>query len=365
MKVTRVSVSNFLSYKQAAAEFDSGINIITGENASGKTNLVDAIFFASIGRSSRHTREREIINWDSNIGARITVKLEKKFSKHEIDIYIDNSGGKRILIDGQPIQKMGELMGVLNIVFFSPSELTLIKGSPQDRRRFLDISLSQQSRMYFYALQRYFGLLAQRNKILKQYKLSSTLADMLELTDREMAKVAAIIINERNKHIIALADYANASHKKLTDGKENLQITYETENLNFDDLENDIYKLFKVAYNDDVKQEYTTTGPHRDDVKITANDIDLRKFGSQGQQRTSVLSLKLAEIELFKKRTSETPVLILDDVLSELDESRRNALLSSLVGIQTLITCTEFSKENFINCRAFQIKDQKILIQDI
>lgn len=360
MRVTRVSLTNFLSYAAAGAEFSPGINVITGENASGKTNLIDSVYFASIGKSSRLSKDKELINWDSTTGARVTVNIQKRFSKHEIDIYIDPQGKKRVLADGLPLQKIGELMGIINMVFFSPGEMRLIKESPADRRRFLDISLSQQSKTYFYTLQRYQNLLAQRNKLLKTYKGRPALDDMLELVDGDMTRCAAFIIQERSKFIQKLAPYAMAEHLKLTGGKEELRLVYETEAVDYDNLQRSLKALLKETYAMDCKLDYTTTGPHRDDLKIAANGVDIRKFGSQGQQRSAVLSLKLAEIAHFKDKTGETPILLLDDVLSELDESRRAALFKAIEGIQTFITCTEFPEGLIDNYKQFIIKDRQI-----
>ncbi|MDR0696444.1 MAG: DNA replication/repair protein RecF [Christensenellaceae bacterium] len=345
MEIVRVALSNFLNYASAHVEFESGVNMVVGENASGKTNIVDGVLFASIGRSSRHTKDKELINWNSKNGAQITLKIQKKFSSHIIDIVIDSAGTKHVSIDDLPIKRIGELMGVLNVVFFSPSELALISGAPSDRRRFLNISLSQQSRPYFYALQNYNKLLVQRNNILKKYNASDNIKDLLQLTDPGLSHEASIIIKERAKFIKKLALVSKEKHNILTGNKEDLDISYETCDLSFDNLEKSFGEALSNSFARDIHTEYTNVGPHRDDLKISANSTDLRRFGSQGQQRSAVLSMKLAEIELFKKRTQETPILILDDVLSELDEFRRRALLSSISGIQTLITCTEPSKE--------------------
>ncbi|MDR0752215.1 MAG: DNA replication/repair protein RecF [Christensenellaceae bacterium] len=360
MKVTHVALSNFLNYISSQIDFDEGINMIIGENASGKTNLVDGVLFASIGRSSRHSKDKELINWNSNSGARITLKIQKRFSNHIIDIIIDSAGLKHVAIDEMPIKRIGELMGILNVVFFSPSELALVSGTPNDRRRFLNISLSQQCRPYFYALQNYNKFLTQRNNILKKYNDPDNINDLLQLTDPGIAKEASIILSERQKFVQRLALVSKQKHNILTAGKEDLDIVYETCDVSFNDLENSFLQVLKKSFERDLHLEYTTIGPHRDDLKISANSCDLRKYGSQGQQRSAVLSMKLAEIALFKERTNETPVLILDDVLSELDESRRRALLTSLADIQTLITCTEPSTETDSQYALFKVENRAI-----
>lgn len=364
MHVTKVSLSDFLSYPSVRQSFGAGLNVLTGENASGKTNLIDSIYYAALGKSSRIQRDKDLINWSSENGARVTVNIQKRFSKHEVDVYIDPQGKKRILVDGLPIQRIGELMGVINIVFFSPNEMKLIKESPADRRRFLDISLSQQSKTYFYTLQKYNALLVQRNKLLKSYAGRPALNDMLPVVDTELTRCGAFLIQERMKFVTKLTPVAAAQHKKLTGEREELTLLYETEDIGTGDVREALQALLKKSYENDCRLAYTTTGPHRDDLKIASNGVDLRKFGSQGQQRSAVLSLKLAEIALFKERTGETPILLLDDVLSELDAGRREALFSAIDGIQTVVTCTEFDEKINREYREFIIKDRNIFQKD-
>ncbi|MFA5450205.1 MAG: DNA replication and repair protein RecF, partial [Clostridia bacterium] len=288
MRVERISLTNFLSYQKASAEFGEGVNVITGQNASGKTNLIDGLYYASVGKSARALKDKEIINWDTKEGARVTLYIQKRFSKHEIDIYIDPQGKKRILVDGLPLQRIGELMGVLNVVLFSPGEMRLVKESPTDRRRFLDISLSQQSKTYFYTLQRYNSLLVQRNKLLKTYKGRPTLKDMLKIVDADMVRCGVFIVSERDKFIKKLAPLAAAEHSKITGGKEELRLVYETEAFDFENLTASYNALLAESFESDSRLEYTTTGTHRDDIKIASNGVDIRKFGSQGQQRSAV-----------------------------------------------------------------------------
>lgn len=363
MIVTRVALKDFLSYPSEDVGFGGGLNVITGENAAGKTNLVESLYFASLGRSYRHSKDKELIRWGAGNGAKVTVFVQKRYSKHRIDMYVDPQGRKSIMVDGLPLQRMGELMGVLNVVFFAPDEISLVKESPAYRRRFLDISLCQQSKAYFYTLQRYNKLLAQRNTLLKTNKGRPSLPDMLELVDGDFVRCAAFIIQERAKFVAKLAPYAAVKHSMLTSGKEALRVSYETEEVSLDNTAADFAKRLKEALPKDSKLDYTTVGPHRDDIKLAANDVDIRSFGSQGQQRSAVLSLKLAEIELFKEKTGETPVLLLDDVLSELDDTRKEALFSALEGIQTMVTCTEFKYPLGKEYKKFIIKDRKVLTE--
>lgn len=362
MIVSRVILQDFLSYTREDVSFSQDVNIITGENAAGKTNLVDSLYFASLGRSYRHTKDKELIRWGAEGGAKVSVSVQKKYSRHRIDMYIDPQGRKRIMVDGLPLQKIGELMGVLNVVFFSPDEIALVKDSPAYRRKFLDISLCQQSKTYFYTLQRYNKLLVQRNTMLKTNKGRPSLKDILSLVDADFVRCAAFIIAERAKFVDKLAPIAADRHAMLTAGKELLRLNYETEEVRREAIAEDLKKRLEESLEKDCKLDYTTVGPHRDDIKIAANGVDIRSFGSQGQQRSAVLSLKLAEIELFKENTGETPVLLLDDVLSELDDMRKDALFGALNGIQTMITCTEF-KRDIGSYRKFTIKDRKVITE--
>ncbi len=358
MIVTSVELTNFLSYERAQVYFDGGLNVVYGENAVGKTNLIDSIYLCSLGKSSRHNKDKDLIRWGAENGAKVTLTVKKRFSKHTLEFFIDKQGKKHILVDKLPIAKIGELMGVLNVVFFSPQEMRLVKESPQDRRRFMDIGISQQCKTYFYALQRYNALLAQRNKILKSYKGRPSLPNMLKIVDTDFIRVATYIIKERKKFVEEIAPIAESHHNKLTSGKENLHLLYETENVDFNDVEGSLKVLLEGALENDQRLEYTTIGPHRDDIKISASGIDLRRFGSQGQQRSAVLSLKLAEISSFEKRTGEKPILLLDDVMSELDASRREALFEAIKGIQTIITATD--KIAFPVVSYYHVKDKTV-----
>ena len=234
-------------------------------------------------------------------------------------------------------------MGVLNVVYFSPDELKMIKESPKERRRFMDISLSQQKKKYFYNLQRYNKTLDQRNKLLKTARSIEGLRDMLAVWDVQLAAIGAEIISDRLIFLKKLSVYAAREHTRLSGGREELVLRYESDAL---DMDRDIKEQLILRYEADIEKDYqlkfTSSGPHRDDIKITINGIDVRKFGSQGQQRSAALSLKMAEISQFEEETGEKPVLLLDDVLSELDEGRQRELLSAASGVQTILTCTEF-----------------------
>lgn len=367
MVIKKLYLDNFLSYAKQYAEFGDNLNVIMGNNATGKTNLVESIYFSSLGKSARSLKDKELINWDNpKCGARIKILLQKKYSSHTIDIFIDEAGKKRMLIDNLPVARVGELIGVLNIVFFSPDEMGLVKESPVDRRRFLDISLSQQNKLYFYSLMKYNKLLAQRNKLLKVNKFSNNLKEMVDLVTDSMLECTEYILLRRKEFLEQLTPIAKKEHAFVTGNSEDLELVYQTEEIDCNDIKGSLKKLYEENYERDVKLEYTSVGIHRDDIKILANNIDIRKFGSQGQQKTVVLSLKLAELAMFYQKTGEHPILILDDVLSELDKTRQEALFARIGDVQTLITCTEFGVESIKNYKIFHIKDKSIKeIEDI
>ena len=338
MYVGRVIVKNFLGYDFADVEFTPGTNVVFGANAAGKTNLADAVYLASLGRSSRLSRDKDMIKWGSEGGASVSVRVHKMFSAHNVDVVIDESGKKKVYIDRLPVARIGELMGAVNTVFFSPGEVRLVRGAPEDRRRFLDVALSQESKTYFYTLKRYTSLLAQRNKILKDMRGKASLNSLLNIVDADLSRAGAFVTQMRRRYVDALLPLARAEHSRLTGGAEELSLKYES--LSGESAEEFSEKLRASRQNDE-RLEFTSVGAHRDDLKIASGGIDLRKYGSQGQQRTAVLSMKLAEIAYFKAKTGETPVLILDDVLSELDSDRRRGLFEAIRGVQTILTDTE------------------------
>lgn len=344
MKIDKLYLHNFLSYEELRINFSDGLNVIRGKNASGKTNLLEAVYLSSLGKTARNIKDKDLIRWNDDQGATIRVNVKKSYGNFEIEIFVNKSGQKFIKINSLPISKLSELLGIINVVYFSPDEMKLIKESPVDRRRFLDISLSQQNKTYFYTLMKYNKLLQQRNKLLKDYKDKPSLNKMICLVDESILPCIEHIMLNRKKFIENLQPFADSQHKNLTAGKESLNIKYETEDVDFDDIKGSMKKLYAKSFEKDKKLEYTSNGIHRDDLKIMAGDIDVRKYGSQGQQRTAVLSLKLAEIFMFHNHTGEYPLLLLDDVLSELDYQRQKALLNATKEAQTIVTCTEFDK---------------------
>ena len=356
MNIKEITLKNFRNYENETIKFQEGLNVIIGNNAMGKTNLLESIYCCAIGKSPKTTKYKELIKMGKD-SAYIKIVLEKKYRDHIIEFYVDTKENKRIKIDGVPLSKLKDLIGYMNIIFFSPEEIKMIKEGPVERRRFIDISLSQQSRNYFFSLYKYNEILANRNKLLKENYRDENIKEMLVIWDSQLAKEGANIIKKRYEFIEKLSIAAKEAHNSLTDGKENLVLGYESivKNDSLDVMQENIEKLLRESVDKDINLQYTSVGPHRDDISVVSNNIDIRKFGSQGQQRTCSLSLKLAEISLFEDEIKEKPILLLDDVLSELDETRRNKLMELSSSIQTMITCTDFDMD---------IKHNEIRIQN-
>lgn len=361
MYIKKLTLTNYRNYSSQEFEFVDGINILKGNNAQGKTNSAEAIFYLCTGYSPRATRDKQVIKYNEST-ARINGVASSIYGDIEVEILFNASKNKEILVNGVPIKKIGELMGNINSVFFNPEELKLIKESPEDRRRFIDISISQMNRGYFYALQKYKKILGERNNLLKNPD-KEVVYETLPLWDEQLAIQAEIIINERLKFIEKLKPYAKEAHSFITENKETLDISLECSYLNeYESVKDSLFRALNERIERDIILGYTSAGPHRDDLKIKLNGEDVRLYGSQGQQRTCALSLKLAELEIFKERFNEYPVLILDDALSELDKNRRERLLQKVNNLQTIITCTDFFEYDSIkgNVRRFEIEDGKI-----
>ena len=342
MNIKKIKLINFRNYKNETILLDNGLNVLLGENAQGKTNLIEAIYFSCISKSPRTKRENELILWGEET-AKIELEIEKKEGTKKIEITLPQKGKKTIKINGVNLVKIGELIGTLNCVFFSPDELKLVKESPQDRRRFMDIDLSQLSKNYFYLLNTYNKNLAHRNKLLKDTKSLDVLKQTVSIWDTQLAKIGSKIIIRRIRFLNALKVHAKTIHLELTSGKEILELNYDgLRGQNEQELEQILLNEYTNTLEKDFKLGFTNTGPHRDDIKILINETDAKSFASQGQQRTIALSLKLAELEIFKNECGEYPVLLLDDVLSELDDNRKQKLLQKTSQVQTIITTTSF-----------------------
>ena len=289
------------------------------------------------------SKDRDIVNFHKE-EAHIRTFLEKEGVETRVDMHLRKSKSKGIAIDGQKIKKAADLLGICNVVFFSPEDLGIIKDGPAERRRFVDMELCQLDSFYLYNLNHYNKIVNQRNKLLKDLYFNPDLRDTLNIWDSQLVSFGSKVIERRRLFAEQLNEIIYDIHKRLSGDREEISVRYEPD-VEIEEFE----KKLQCSQEKDIKLKQTTVGPHRDDFSFLIGDVDIRKFGSQGQQRTAALSLKLSEIELVKKLTKDTPILLLDDVLSELDSNRQNYLLSSIKDIQTIITCTGL--EEFVNNR--------------
>lgn len=354
MIIKSLELADFRNYRELNISFDEGTNILYGNNAQGKTNILEAIYLSATTKSHKGSKDKEIINFDKE-EAHIRTYLEKEDVEYRVDMHLRKSKSKGIAIDRQKIKKAADLLGLLNIVFFSPEDLSIIKNGPAERRRFADMELCQLDHFYLYNLNHYNRIINQRNKLLKDMYFNPQLKETLNIWDSQLISFGSKIIERRELFTAQLCEIIKEIHNKLSGGKEELMIRYEPD-VTIEEFE----ARMKGSQERDIHSKTTSTGPHRDDFTFIVNGIDIRKYGSQGQQRTAALSLKLSEIELVKKMTKDTPVLLLDDVLSELDSSRQNYLLNSIGDIQTIITCTgldEFINNRFKINRIFKVTE--------
>ena len=352
MIIKSIELQNFRNYEDLNISFDEGTNIFYGDNAQGKTNILEAAYLSGTTKSHKCSKDKEMIRFGEQ-EAHIRTVVVKKEKEYQIDMHLKNNRSKGIAINKVPIKKASELFGILNMVFFSPEDLNIIKNGPAERRRFLDSELCQLDKIYLSDLTTYNKILNQRNKLLKDMVYRPDLKDTLPVWDMQLVETGRKIIRRRKQFVDELNEIVHDIHYRISGEKEDLLLQYEPsiEDIFFED------ELSRVKERD-MRQCMTSVGPHRDDLLFSIGEVDIRKFGSQGQQRTSALSLKLSEIELVKRSIHDTPVLLLDDVLSELDSNRQNYLLNSIHDTQTLITCTgldEFVKNRFQINKIFKV----------
>jgi len=344
MIIKSIELASYRNYDFMTLQFDKGTNILYGDNAQGKTNILEAIYLSATTKSHKGSKDREIIKFDSE-EAHIRTYIEKDGIETKVDMHLRKNKSKGIAIDGQKIKKAADLLGLCNVVFFSPEDLGIIKNGPAERRRFVDMELCQLDSFYLYNLNHYNKIVNQRNILLKDMYMNPGLKDTLSIWDSQLVSFGSKIIERRKIFVQQINEIIYEIHKKLSGGKEELKIEY-VPDVSIEEFERKIFQNQER----DIRSKMTTVGPHRDDFSFLVENIDIRKYGSQGQQRTAALSLKLSEIELVKKIAKDSPVLLLDDVLSELDSNRQNYLLNSIGDIQTIITCTgleEFVKNRF------------------
>ncbi len=361
MYIDTLEVGNFRNYDFAKIDFHNKTNILYGDNAQGKTNILESIFVCGTTKSHKGCKDRELIRLGEE-EAHIRMHLVKKNMSHRIDMHLKKSKGKGIAIDGIPIKRSGELLGLLNVIFFSPEDLRIIKNGPSERRRFINMELCQLDAVYLHDLGEYNKVLAQRNKLLKQIYHQPSLKETLDLWDMQLVEYGRKLISRREDFVNEIGEIVTGVNERLTGGKESIHMTYEPD-VSMEEFEGKLAN----AREKDLKTCSTNVGPHRDDLCFLNGDIDLRKYGSQGQQRTCALSLKLAEIQIVKDLIGDSPILLLDDVLSELDRKRQNYLLDSIDDIQAIITCTgieEFVGSRLTLDKIFRVVQGEITVQE-
>lgn len=357
MYIESIELKNYRNYKTLSLEFDKGTNIFYGDNAQGKTNILEAAYLCGTTKSHRGSKDREMIHFDED-EAHIRMFVKKDGVSRRIDMHLKKNKSKGIAIDGIPIRRASELFGILNIVFFSPEDLNIIKNGPGERRRFLDLELCQLNKLYLSDLSNYNHILNQRNKLLKDISFQESLKSTLDVWDEQLVHYGKSIIESRKEFVDEMNEILAGIHSSITGEKEKIKLIYEPSVLS----EEFLLRLSKDREKD-CRFRITSCGPHRDDLCVTVNGIDIRKYGSQGQQRTAALSLKLSEIYMVKRIIKDMPVLLLDDVLSELDSNRQNYLLNSISHVQTMITCTgldDFIDRRFHMNKIFKVVDGNV-----
>lgn len=340
MYIREIELKDFRNYESLKAQFHKNINIFLGQNAQGKTNLLESIYITSMGKSFRTGKDRDMIRFGSDFFRVKAVAIKE--DELIVELAVNSEGKKGIKVDGTKAKKMSDLLENIYIVIFSPEDLRIVKDEPEKRRKFIDRELSQIKPSYFMALNQYKKVLAQRNAYLKEYEINESI---LDIWDMQLAEYGSKIIEYRTEFIKKLNVISSLIHKDITNKKEELEVIYEPNIEYCNNLQEIYYKELQLARAGDIKRRTTGRGPHKDDLKLISNGIDIRNFGSQGQQRTAALSLKLSEIKLIEEETGENAILLLDDVLSELDRERQNYLINSLEDTQVFITTTEISEE--------------------
>ena len=352
MVINNLALNNYRNYLSEEISFSEGINILYGDNAQGKTNILEAIYMLATTKSHRTSKDKEIINLSFDEG-HIKASVNKRCINYRIDMHLRRNKSKGVAIDQVPVRKTSQLMGMVNVVLFSPEDLDIIKNGPSERRRFIDMELCQLNKIYYSNLSNYNKILNQRNNLLKNIYYDKSQMDMLDVWDAQLVDFGIKIIKDRNNFIDKINEIILDIHKRLTGDKEIIAVKYD-KNV----TEEKFAKELSLKRDIDLRYQNTQVGPHRDDISFYINDMDVKTYGSQGQQRTVALSLKLAEIELVKELIGDNPILLLDDVMSELDSSRRDALLSSINDIQTIITCTgydDFIKERLTMDKVYMV----------
>ncbi|HZW67355.1 MAG TPA: DNA replication/repair protein RecF [Pseudogracilibacillus sp.] len=345
MFINELKLKNFRNYEQLDLTFDSNVNVIIGENAQGKTNMLEAIYLLAFTKSYRTNHDRELIKWDEEF-AKINANLQKKNRSIPLEL-IFHKNGKKAKVNHIEQQKLSEFIGHLNVVMFAPEDLALVKGAPQMRRRFIDMELGQIEPLYLYHLGEYQKILKQRNSHLKQLQKQRHVdRTLLDILTEQLIAHATLVLHKRFQFLQLLREWAVPIHEKISRGLELLRIDYVStievlEDASEETIESSYSREFERIVDNEIYRGTTLIGPHRDDLAFFINEKDVKLYGSQGQQRTTALSLKLAEIDLIYEQINEYPILLLDDVLSELDDYRQSHLLTAIQDkVQTFVSTT-------------------------
>ena len=360
MFIKRLQMLNYRNYNVLDISLGPHVNVFMGDNAQGKTNILEGIYYCAFARSHRTSKDRELINWNSD-NALLSVTVGRERLDKRIDISILKDGKKAIQINKIKIKKIGELFGNFNVVMFSPEDLKIIKDSPGVRRKFIDMELCQLNPKYYYNLVQYNKVLNERNSILRNRNINK---DILDVYDMQLVEFGYNIIMDRLEYIEKLNKYSTKIHSDITSGKERIEFKYVSTIKDLENIRESFYSLLEKNRVRDCERGITSVGPHRDDFTVLINDIDTKSYGSQGQQRTAVLTIKFSSLKIIKELRGEHPVLLLDDVLSELDFSRKRYILSTIGDIQTIITCTgiedlyEYLDDK---SKVFKVRDGEIL----
>ncbi|MBQ2558409.1 MAG: DNA replication/repair protein RecF [Lachnospiraceae bacterium] len=344
MLIRQIELHNFRNYDSLTLSFTDGVNLLYGDNAQGKTNLLEAMFLSATTRPMRGAKDKELIMFGSE-EAHIGTKVVNRGFTHKVDIFLRRNKTKAIAIDDIAIRRSAELMGLVHVIAFCPDDLAMMKSGPSERRRFLDMELCQMDPIYCSNLINYNKVLQQRNNLLKQISAEPALRDTVSVWDEQLVRYGTDIIRRRRNFTDELLPIVKAKHSLLSGGSEELLLSY-APNVTEESYAEKLHR----GLEHDLFMKATGIGPHRDDLEVTVNERNVRLYGSQGQQRTAALSMKLAEIDLVRGRVGESPVLLLDDVLSELDRNRQIQLLTEINGLQTIITCT--GMEEFVQLRS-------------
>ena len=360
MIIQSLELSDFRNYEYLKLEFDEKTNMICGANGQGKTNILESVVMCGTSHSHRGSRDREMIRFGCG-EAHIRARVCREERQTDIDLHLHKNRSKGIAVNRRPLQKAAQLIGVFSVVVFSPEDLRIIKSGPAERRNFINQTLCQTDKIYFHDLSQYHKVLQQRNQLLKDIAEKPQLEETLELWDTQLLHYGIRIIRRREQFITDLNRMIAPIHSGITRGKEKICVDYE-KNTTEEIFESDLIRNRQR----DLRFQMTHTGPHRDDLKFRVNDIDMREYGSQGQQRTCALSLKLSSIHMIRQDLDEEPVLLLDDVLSELDSQRQMDLLQYISGLQTIITCTgfdEFIQNRFHPDRIFEVAGGSVTVR--